>query len=64
MNKAERLKLLINLGKKQEEKDILLFTGLPVTKSELMEDVSNMESFREEIRDKKSDRIGLTTDEM
>ena len=63
MDKQERLKLLIQLGKKQEEKELLLFTGLPVSKTELMEDVGEMESFREEKRDRASNG-GLTSDEV
>lgn len=64
MDKAERLKLIRQKVQQQAEKELLLFTGLPVSRDEIQEDIAATDAFRETVRDRASERQGLTSDEL
>lgn len=60
MNKAARLKLLREIGRRHEER---AFGGIPLTGTEVEEEVKDLDTFREEQRDKGSVK-GINSDEQ
>jgi len=60
MDKATRLKLLKEIGQRHAEKELLLFTGIPITDEDIKEEIHSMDTFREENRNSTK---GINSDE-
>jgi len=62
MDKAERLRLLKEIGQRHAERELLMFTGIPLSDDDVKDEVQSMDTFREENRDKSSAK-GINSDE-
>lgn len=62
MNKSHRLNMLRERGRLLEEKSALLFGGGQPGASDIQEEIGDMDTFREERKDKGSVK-GLNSDE-
>lgn len=58
MDKIHRLQLLRQIGQRHAEREVLAFTGFAPTVRDVLEEVSSMDTFIEETRER-----GRTSDE-
>jgi hypothetical protein len=63
MNKEERQQLIKEAHERNRETQLLALGTTNATREEILEEVADLDGFREEIRDQQSDR-GLTADEQ
>jgi hypothetical protein len=68
MNKQDRLQYLIRKGEalkqQEDDKNTLAFAALPVTGTEVADDVHQLDAFIEAQKDKNSSKESLTSDEQ
>jgi len=60
--KAARLNLLKEIARRHEEREGILFTGIPTSNADITETVAELDTFMEDQRDRRSNS-GINSDE-
>ena len=61
--KANRLQMIREAAQRVQDKEELVFAGIPVTKDDVRETMADMDTFREEQRDRRSNSEAINSDE-